>query len=221
MEKTTYKNAIQKTYNALYDQSISNLLIVTRICSKCGHRCYWEIITKYKLRTKEKDSRDLDDYETEEKIIYPNISLIDIEPNEDLTNEQKQLFNEAKDIFDISPKAAGALLRSVIERILRDKFPEYSKWFLGRILSRPEVKNALSNEIIQLCETCKLIGNDAAHSSMIIYEDESKQEVELLFELINAIAEELLSKPRKRQEKLDKSKEINESKKLKTLSRNR
>lgn len=66
-----------------------------------------------------------------------------------------------------------------------------------------------------------MIGNDAAYSSLMIYEDESKQEVELLFELINTIAEELLSKPRKRQEMLDKSKEINESKKLKTLSRNR
>lgn len=50
MEKTTYKNAIQKTYDALYDQLISNLLVVTRICSKCGNRCYWEIITKYKPR---------------------------------------------------------------------------------------------------------------------------------------------------------------------------
>lgn len=47
----------------------------------------------------------------------------------------------------------------------------------------------------------------------MIYEDESKQEVELLFELINAIAEELQSKPRKRQDMLDKSKKINESKK--------
>ncbi len=131
-----------------------------------------------------------------------------------MSEEEKQLFNEAKDIFDISPKAAGALLRSVIERILRDKFQEkYSKSFLGEILSKPEVKNALSNEIIQLCETCRLIGNDATHSSLIIYEDESRAQVELLFELINAIAEELLSKPRKRQEMLDKSKKINESKK--------
>lgn len=214
MEKTTYKNAIQKTYDAWYDQSISNLLVVTRICSKCGNRCYWEIITKYKLRTKEKDSRNLDDYETEEKIIYRNISLIGIDPNEDLTNEQKQLFNEAKDIFDISPKAAGALLRCVIERILRDKFQaKHSQSLLGTILNDANVKDELGHDIIQLCETCKLIGNDASHSSLMIYEDESKQEVELLFELINAIAEELQSKPRKRQDMLDKSKKINESKK--------
>ena len=136
-----------------------------------------------------------------------------MEPNEDLTNEQKQLFNEAKDIFDKSPKAAGALLRCVIERILRDKFQEHSQSLLGSILKDKNIQNELGHEIIQLCETCRLIGNDASHSSLIIYEDESKQEVELLFELINAIAEELLSKPRKRQEMLDKSKKINESKK--------
>lgn len=213
-KKPLIKNTIQKTYDALYDQSISNLLVVTRICSKCGNRCYWEIITKYKPGIKEKDSRNLDDYETEEKIIYPDISSIDIEPNEDLTNEQKQLFNEAKDIFDKSPKAAGALLRCVIERILRDKFQgKLGQSLLGKILNDEEVKKELGGELIEMCNACKLIGNDAAHSSLIIYEDESKQEVELLFELINAIAEELLSKPRKRQEMLDKSKKINELKK--------
>ncbi len=213
-KKPLIKNTIQKTYDALYDQSISNLLVVTRICSKCGNRCYWEIITKYKPGIKEKDSRNLDDYETEEKIIYPNIPLIDIDPNEDLTNEQKQLFNEAKDIFDKSPKAAGALLRCVIERILRDKFQgKLGQSLLGKILNDEEVKKELGGELIEMCNACKLIGNDAAHSSLIIYEDESKQEVELLFELINAIAEELLSKPRKRQEMLDKSKKINELKK--------
>lgn len=138
-----------------------------------------------------------------------------------MTNQQKQLFNEAKDIFDISPKAAGALLRCVIERILRDKFQaDHCQSLLGSILKDKNVQNELGDDIIQLCETCKLIGNYAAHSSMMIYEDESKQEVELLFELINEIAEELLSKPRKRQEMLDKSKKINEPKKLKTLSRN-
>lgn len=70
-----------------------------------------------------------------------------MEPNEDLTNEQKQLFNEAKDIFDKSPKAAGALLRCIIERILRDKLQEeHSQSLLGQILNDTNVQNELGNE---------------------------------------------------------------------------
>ncbi len=188
------------------DKGECRIQFVTRICSKCAHNTYFEVINPRIIKDEE--------YKPQATQIYPRTSTIELFPNEDMSEEEKQLFNEAKDIFDISPKAAGALLRSVIERILRDKFQEkYSKSFLGEILSKPEVKNALSNEIIQLCETCKLIGNDASHSSLIIYEDESRAQVELLFELINEIAEELLSKPRKRQEMLDKSKKINEPKK--------
>ena len=82
-----------------------------------------------------------------------------------MTNEQKQLFNEAKDIFNKSLKAAGALLRCVIERILRDKFQgKLGQSLLGSILKDKNVQNELGNGIIQLCETCRLIGNDASHS---------------------------------------------------------
>ena len=187
------------------DKGECRIQFVTRICSECTHNTYFEVINPRVTKGEE--------YKPRATQIYPRTSTIEWFPNEDMSEEQKQLFNEAKDIFDISPKAAGALLRCVIERILRDKFPEYSKSCLGKILSELKDKNALSNEIIQLCQTCTLIGNDAAHSSLIIYEDESREQVELLFELINAIAEELLSKPRKRQEMLDKSKKINEPKK--------
>ncbi len=213
-KKPLIKNTIQKTYDALYDQSISNLLVVTRICSKCGNRCYWEIITKYKSDTKDKETNIKDDYEIEEKIIFPNISSINIEANQDLTNEQKKLFNEAKDIFDKSPKASGALLRCIIERILREKFNEkHSRSLLGTILNDHDVKKELGDEIIQLCDACKLIGNEAAHSSLMIYEDESKDEVKLLFELTNEIAKELLSKPKRKKELLEKAKNISELKK--------
>lgn len=108
----------------------------------------------------------------------------------------------------------SALFRCVIERILRDKFQEeHSQSLLGKILSNTKVQNELGNEIIQLCETCKLIGNEATHSLLMIYEDESKQDVELLFSLINEIADKSLSKPRKYKELLDKYKKINGSKK--------
>ena len=187
------------------DKGECRIQFVTRICSECTHNTYFEVINPRVTKGEE--------YKPQATQIYPRTSTIELFPNDDMSEEQKQLFNEAKDIFDISPKAAGALLRCVIERILRDKFPEHSKSCLGRILSELKDKNALSNEIIQLCKTCKLIGNEACHSSLMIYEDESREQVELLFELINAIAEELLSKPRKWQEMLDKSKKINEPRK--------
>lgn len=187
------------------DKGQCRIQFVTRICSECAHNTYFEVINPRIIKGEE--------YKPQETQIYPRTSTIEWFPNDDMSEEQKQLFNEAKDIFDISPKAAGALLRSVIERILRDKFPEYSESFLGTILGKDKVKNELGSELILLCNACKLIGNDAAHSSLIIYEDESKQEVELLFRLINAIAEKLLSQPREYKELLDKSKKINESKK--------
>ena len=187
------------------DKGLCRIQFVTRICSECAHNTYFEVINPRVIKGEE--------YKPQATQIYPRTSTIEWFPNEDMSEEEKQLFNEAKDIFDISPKAADALLRSVIERILRDKYPEYSRSCLGTILGKDEVKNELDSELIGLCNTCKLIGNDATHSSLIIYEDESKDQVELLFKLINAIAYKLLSQPREYKELLDKSKKINESKK--------
>lgn len=146
---------------------------------------------------------------TEEKLIYPIKSSLDIESNEDMTDEQKNLFNEAKNIFDNSPKAAGALLRSVIENILRKKYDKHKSSLLGSILNDKDVEKDLGGKIMEMCKTCQLIGNDAAHSSLMIYLDENKEEVKFLFELINLITEQLVSKPKKEQELLQKCESIN------------
>lgn len=97
------------------DKGQCRIQFVTRICSECAHNTYFEVINPRIIKGEE--------YKPQETQIYPRTSTIEWFPNDDMSEEQKQLFNEAKDIFDISPKAAGALLRSVIERILRDKFP--------------------------------------------------------------------------------------------------
>lgn len=188
------------------DKGECRIQFVTRICSECTHNTYFEVINPRIIKDEE--------YKVQATQIYPRTSTIELFPNEDMSEEQKQLFNEAKDIFDISPKAAGALLRCLIERILREKFNEkHSKSLLHSILNDEKVKEELGDKLINFCNACKLIGNDAAHSSLIIYEDESKQEVEFLFRLINAIAEKLLSQP-KEYDELDKiSEDIIESRK--------
>lgn len=207
--KAFIKSFISKSYDPLYKKNIGSIEFITRICSNCGNRSYWELI-KYFKETKDNknDSHFPIDHEDEVKI-FPIKSSIQWIPNDDMTDEQKNLFNEAKNIFDNSPKAAGALLRSVIENILRKKYDKHKSSLLGSILNDKDVEKDLGGKIMQMCKTCQLIGNDAAHSSLMIYLDENKEEVKFLFELINLIAEQLVSKPKKEQELLQKCESIN------------
>lgn len=55
----------------------------------------------------------------DKKPIYPIETSIHIDPNPDMNEECKLLFNEALSIFDNSPKGSTALLRVVLEKQLR------------------------------------------------------------------------------------------------------
>lgn len=207
------KTHIEKSYDALADSRIVSILFITRICSKCGSRCYWEIVSKIPDNVSLKDCNLQTEYSHEVKLIYPQISLID-KPNKDMDQKDKDWFNEARDIFDRSPKAAGALLRSVLESILRKKFFEkHSTSMLGSILNDNVVKNMLGNDVMSVCETCKLIGNNASHSNglaLLIDENEQKEQVILLFKLINLVANEIISEPLKKKNLLNEAKEVGE-----------
>ncbi|MXW47635.1 MAG: DUF4145 domain-containing protein, partial [Gammaproteobacteria bacterium] len=57
-------------------------------------------------------------------------------------------------------------------------------------------KKGLSSRIIDALEVCRLIGNQAVHPGKIDLEEEPDK-VKFLFSLVNDIAEELVTKPRK------------------------
>lgn len=190
------KEIINKDYSENWGSWGHNIRVIVLLCEKCSKRTVWEV-ESFSNGTSEKE------------LLKPNISSIDENPNQDMTDEEKKLFNESKDIFDKSPKSAGALLRCVLESILKRCFPKIEKnKTLGQMLNCEEIKNELDEEFVNFLIGLKNIGNQSAHSSLLIYEDDDKKSVKPLFEAINIVVDELISS-KKRKEKLFKSIENN------------
>lgn len=212
--KNNNENYINQIYyKSLLDLRIGSIFLYIKICNNCGGRTYWEAIWEV---PKDCDLENvdpkyirfiLDDTNKKVTLIYPKISSILIEPNTDMSDEEKNLFNQAKNIFDQSPKSAGSLLRTVLESILKRSFNMNNKKInLWQILNKHNVKEKLGELILSICNTCRLIGNSAAHSEKLNYQSEDKDKVELFFKLINMIANKLITQPLKEKELLDKFK---------------
>ena len=129
------------------------------------------------------------------KMIYPTTSSLP-RPNKDLDEEIKTLYQEARCVYPISPRAAAALLRLCVEKLCTQ---------IG--VSGPlneQIKNLVEKgvpiQIQQALDYCRVIGNHAVHPGKIDIEDEPNR-VTPLFNLINDIAQEMITKPKEINEK--------------------
>lgn len=170
--------------NHIYYFTAVNKIIYAKQCKKCLDITIWSV------------NESEQNIKSEGEILFPKILLL-IEPNKDMPDELKSLYNEARSIFYDSPKAAGALLRSVLEALIKERFPQHKNLFLGEILNKEDVINSMKNDLLELLKKIKNIGNDAAHPSLLIYEDEDKKNVEYLFEAINIFVHLFISTEKK------------------------
>lgn len=126
----------------------------------------------------------------EAEMIYPR-SISFPEPNEDLDDGIKTLYREAASVYPDSPRASAALLRLCIEKLCQ-RLGETGalNTCIGNL-----VKKGLNTQIQQALDYCRVIGNSAVHAGQIdIEEDLSK--VSILFDLVNDIAYEMITKPK-------------------------
>lgn len=125
-----------------------------------------------------------------ENIIYP-ISRIAPPANRDLPNPVKEIYDEAASITNQSPRAASALLRLAIEKLLEH---------LGEKGSINDgiknlVKKGLDTRIQQALDIVRVTGNHAIHAGVIDFSDTTN--IQTLFELINVIADTLITQPKR------------------------
>ena len=146
-------------------------------CTNCGKKIVW----------------------VRDNYAYPDIQPI--EPNSDMPDTVKQLYDEAGLIYTKSPRAACALLRLAIDRLCND-LGETDRDINKNIAAL--VKRGLSVDVQQALDIVRVVGNKAVHPGQIAFDVDNKETAETLFSLINIITDRLISEPKRIQEMFDK-----------------
>lgn len=130
--------------------------------------------------------------------IYP-LTAEGVSPNEDLPEGIKQIFIEASLVVRHSPRAAAALLRSAIEMICNDLKEKGIFDFKNATSLNDRIgmlaKEKLGQAALQAFDIVRITGNDAVHAG-VIHHEEVRETPEILFELVNLIADECFTKPK-------------------------
>lgn len=125
---------------------VNNLTIAR--CTNCGKKIIW-----------------IDD-----EYIYPQRQAV--EPNEDMPSSVKSLFEEAGNVYTLSPRAACALLRLAIDRLcneLGENDRDINK-NIGKLVSR-----GLPLRIQQALDVVRVVGNKAVHPGTIAFDVDDEQ----------------------------------------------
>ena len=129
-----------------------------------------------------------------DEMISPAISHFGPEPSDDMPNDIKIDFNEARSIAGHSPRGAAALIRLCLQKLckaLGEKGDNISD-DIAKLVAR-----GLDVGIQQALDAVRVIGNNAVHPGTIDLKDD-RETVESLMELVNFVVDAMITQPNKR-----------------------
>ncbi len=125
--------------------------------------------------------------------IYAYPDIVAEEPNPDMPDEVKQLYDEAGLIYNNSPRAACALLRLAIDRLcneLGETDRDINK-NIGEL-----VKKGLPASVQQALDVVRVVGNKAVHPGQIAFDVDDVGTATMLMRLLNIIVSRMISEPK-------------------------
>lgn len=122
------------------------------------------------------------------EMVYP-IKRTSPLPTSDMPPDVKKLYEEARDIAQVSPRGAAALLRLALQ-VLMPHLGQEGK-HLDRDIGKL-VEQGLSERIQQALDGARVIGNNMVHPGEIILEDDTDS-ADVLFRLLNIIVEKIIT----------------------------
>ena len=139
-----------------------------------------------------------------EDLIYP-LKKFGSLPNQDLPTDILGVVEEARSILDTSPKGSAALLRLSMQLLVKH-LGESGENLNNDIANL--VKKGMNPIVQKSLDIVRVIGNESVHPGVIDLNDD-KDSAYRLFDLINIIAEQMITQPKHVQdlyEKLPESK---------------
>ena len=110
-------------------------------------------------------------------------------PNPDMSPKVKEIYEESRQIYAISPRASAALLRVCIEKITEELGEKDGKLNtrIGNL-----VEKGLPVEIQKALDVVRVTGNDVLHTGQIDLNDNSETAYSL-FGIVNLIIQRMVS----------------------------
>jgi len=143
---------------------------LTSRCLHCDEYCFWR----------------------DQRLVWPVRSGLP-DPVDECPKQIRAVYDEAREVFPLSPRASAALLRLAIQRVCVEcGLP-------GKDLNSDIgalVKNGLPTQIQQSLDLVRVVGNSAVHPGQIVIE-ENKRQIEEFFGLVNLIVNLLIVQPAK------------------------
>jgi hypothetical protein len=113
-------------------------------------------------------------------------------PPEEMPDPVRELYEEARAVATVSPRAAAALLRVALERLTAHLGHGDKK--LNDAIGALVAEGRLAPDLQQAMDALRVTGNDASHPGEVRLDDEAGG-VQALFEIVNVLVERLVSIP--------------------------
>lgn len=136
------------------------------ICASCEEMSYWR----------------------KGKLVHPIKSMAPL-PNEDMPEDVQEIYNEAREVSALSPRAATALLRLALEKLLPQVGATKSSIdkMIGELVGK-----GLPKEVEKALDSLQVIGNEAVHPGTIDLGDNDRV-AHALFKIMNMVVDRMIT----------------------------